>query len=126
MYILLTLVTCGIYGYYFIYKLAQDTNAICFEDGESTPGLVVYMLLSIVTCGFYSYYWIYKIQNRLQAAGYRYGVPVAENGGTVLMWYLVGYVLCGIGSYIAMNIVIKTANKVGTAYNMKYVYNGTV
>lgn len=28
-YILLSLVTCGIYGYYFIYKLAEEVNIAC-------------------------------------------------------------------------------------------------
>lgn len=123
MYIVLVLVTCGIYGIYFIYKLAQDANEMCFDDGEKTPGLGMYFLLSIVTCGFYSYYWLYKVQNRFYAAGPRYGIPVAENGTTVLMWYIFGSLLCGIGSFVGMNIIITTANKIGTAYNMKYVYN---
>ena len=123
MYILLTIVTCGIYGYIFIHKLAQDTNEMCYEDGEQTPGLGMYILLSILTCGFYSYYWLYKIQNRLQASGPRYGVPIAENGTTVLLWLVFGSLLCGIGSFIGINIVITTANKVGMAYNMKYIYN---
>lgn len=126
MYILLTYITCGIYGYYFTYKLAQDTNTMCFEDGETTPGLGMYILLSIITCGIYSYYWLYKIQNRLQAAGYRYGIPVAENGTTVILWSTVGCFLCGLGPFIAMNIVMTSANKIGTAYNIKYVYNRTV
>ena len=123
MYIILTLVTCGIYGIYFIYKLAEDANEMCFEDGEKTPGLGMYFLLSLVTCGFYSYYWLYKIQNRFQAAGPRFGIPVTESGTTVLVWYIFGSLLCGIGSFIGMNIIITTANKIGTAYNMKYVYN---
>ena len=36
MYILLTIVTCGIYSYWFIYTIAQDLNEICKEDGEKT------------------------------------------------------------------------------------------
>lgn len=35
-YILLSLVTCGIYGYYFIYKLAEEVNIACEGDGEQT------------------------------------------------------------------------------------------
>lgn len=122
MYILLTIVTCGIYGYFFVYKLAEDTNVMCAGDGETTAGLGMYILLSIVTCGLYSFYWLYKIQNRLHVAGPRLGIPVAENGTTVLLWCVIGTLICGIGQFIGMNIVITSANKVGTAYNMKYVY----
>lgn len=37
-YILLTIVTCGIYSYYFIYKLAEDVNEMCKEDGQKDRG----------------------------------------------------------------------------------------
>lgn len=47
-YILLSLVTCGIYGYYFIYKLAEEVNIACEGDGEQTSGLVAFILLSFI------------------------------------------------------------------------------
>ena len=37
--IVLSIVTCGIYGYYFLYTMARDTNIACAGDGETTPGL---------------------------------------------------------------------------------------
>ena len=122
MYILLSIVTCGIYAYYIIYKMAQDVNQMCAEDGDNVGGLGMYILLSIVTCGFYSFYWLYKIQNRLQVNGPRYGVPIAENGTTVLVWLILGSLLCGIGSFVAFHIVFKSANAVGAAYNARYFY----
>lgn len=122
-YILLSVITCGIYGYYFIYKLAKDVNQMCSEDGDKVGGLVAYILLSFVTCGFYSYYWLYKIQNRLHAAAYRYGVLVPETGTTVLMWLIFGSLLCGIGSFYGFHIVFKSSNAVGMAYNTKILSN---
>jgi hypothetical protein len=123
MYILLTLVTCGIYGWIFIYELAKDVNQMCQEDGDKVGGLGAYIFLSLITCGIYSWYWMYKVQNRLNAAGPRYGVQIPENGTTVILWYVVGMLICAICSFIGMNIVIKSANKVGAAYNAKYFYN---
>ena len=123
IYILLSIVTCGIYGMYMIYKMAQDCNQICAEDGDSVCGLGMYILLNIVTCGFYSLYWLYKIQNRLYAAGPRYNVHIAEDGGKVLLWMIVGSLVCGIGSFIAMNIMFKSLNALGMAYNARYFYN---
>ena len=32
IYILLSIVTCGIYSYYFIYKMAHDVNIACEGD----------------------------------------------------------------------------------------------
>ena len=61
MYILLTLVTCGIYSFYFYYKFAQDMNTVCDGDGEHTAGLGYYILFSFLTCGIYAFYWYYKV-----------------------------------------------------------------
>lgn len=117
IYILLSLVTCGIYSLYFTYKMAHDVNIACAGDDENTAGLVVYILLSIITCGIYCFYWQYKIGNRLAANAPRYGLHFQENGTTVLMWDIFGAVLCCVGPFIAMNILIKNTNAICRAYN---------
>ncbi len=114
---LLSLVTCGIYSFYFTYLMARDANTMCEGDGEETPGLLVFILLSLVTCGIYAYYWYYKIGNRLQANAPRYGLVFQEGGTAVLMWYIFGVIVCGIGPIIGMNILIKNMNALATAYN---------
>lgn len=118
-WLLLSIVTCGIYPYYFLYCLARDINVMCQDDGDSTPGLAEFILLSFVTCGFYALYWYYKIGNRLQANAPRYGLMFQENGTTVLMWQIVGALLCGLGPIFAMNIIIKNTNAMATAYNVR-------
>lgn len=45
-YIVLSILTCGIYSYYFIYTVARDVNTACAGDGKSTGGLVQFILLS--------------------------------------------------------------------------------
>ncbi len=117
IYILLSFVTCGIYGWYFIYRLAQDVNIACEGDGEETPGLAAFILLSLITCGIYSWYWYYKLGNRLCANAPRYNMVFQENGTTVLLWCLFGMFICGIGPYIAMYILIKNTNLICDAYN---------
>lgn len=118
-WLLLSIVTCGIYSCYFLYCLARDINVMCQDDGDSTPGLAEFILLSFVTCGFYALYWYYKIGNRLQANAPRYGLMFQENGTTVLMWQIVGALLCGLGPIFAMNIIIKNTNAMATAYNVR-------
>lgn len=118
-WLLLSIVTCGIYSYYFLYCLARDINVMCQDDGDFTPGLAAFILLSFVTCGFYAYYWYYKIGNRLQANAPRYGLMFQENGTTVLMWQIIGVLLCGLGPIFAMNIIIKNTNALATVYNTR-------
>ena len=116
-YILLSNITCGIYGYYFIYKMAHDVNIACDGDGENTSGLVAFILLSMITCGIYAWYWYYKLGNRLANNAGRYGLVIQENGTTVLMWCIFGTLICGIGPFIAMHILIKNSNMICNAYN---------
>ncbi|MGN0967817.1 MAG: hypothetical protein ACI4O3_00990, partial [Oscillospiraceae bacterium] len=47
----------------------------------------------------------------------RYGLNFQENGTTVLLWYLVGALLCGIGPYVAMHFLIRNTNSICAAYN---------
>ncbi len=122
-YILFNFLTCGIYSFVFISNLADDVNTVCDGDGKKTPGLLRFFLLNLVTCGFYSFIWMYKLGNRLQANAPRYGMQFQEGGTTILLWMLIGSLLCGIGAFIAMYFVIKNINALCIAYNR---YNGVV
>ena len=119
-YILLTFITCGFYSWYFIYELARDVNLVCAGDGKTTPGVLKLVLLSIVTCGFYGFYWYYSLGNRLAANAPRYGLAFQENGTTVLLWQFIGVLLCGIGPFVAMHIIIKNTNSLCGAYNYQH------
>ena len=116
-YIVFGLLTCGIYNFYFIYKMAQDVNEMCTGDGKKTSGLIAFILLSYLTCGIYPLIWYYSLGNRLAENAPRYGLNFQENGMTVLMWHIFGMLLCGLGAYIAMNILIKNTNAMAKAYN---------
>ena len=99
MCIILSLITCGIYGFWFIYTIARDMNVMCSGDGDRTPGLGAYIGLSIVTCGIYNLWWVYKIGNRLAYNAPRYGLQF------------------GLGPWIGMYIIIKNTNAMAAAYN---------
>lgn len=117
MFILLSIVTCGIYSIYFIYKLIEDVNIALAGDGEETPGIVKYFLLSLITCGIYGWFWQYSLGNRLAKNGPRYNLYIQENGTTVLLWTILGSFLCGVGPLIAWHIIIKNTNMICAAYN---------
>ncbi len=114
---LLTLVTCGIYDLYFIYKLAQDVNTTCNGDGKETPGLASYFFLSLVTCGIYSYYWYYKLGDRMHDNAPRYNLSFSESGSTILLFLLINLVSGGVGTILATYFIIKNMNSLAAAYN---------
>ena len=119
MFILLSIITCGIYSYVFIYQLAKDVNVACAGDGQETAGLVKFILLTWITCGIYAWIWYYKLGDRLANNAPRYGMMFQENGTTVLLWMLFGALVCGIGPFIAWNIIIKNTNAICQAYNQQ-------
>ena len=57
--ILLSIITCGIYGIYWLIMLNDETNYVSGHQQDGTSGGVVF-LLTLVTCGIYGYYWCYK------------------------------------------------------------------
>lgn len=116
-YIFLGIITCGIYGLYMMYTLERDINIACDGDGDHTTSFWAYLGLTIITCGIYHFYYVYKMGNRLQRNAPRYGLSFQENGTSVLMWNLFGMFLCGIGAYIAMNILLVNTNAICREYN---------
>ena len=113
---LLSLVTCGIYGIYAMYMYIQDLNKVCAGDGQNDMNFVTIILLSVVTFGIYGIYTIYCIGNRLNNNAPRYGQSFQENGTTLLLWYILGSFIL-FGSWVAIYIMIKNMNALGEAYN---------
>ena len=62
----LSLITFGIYVFYFIHVQAIDTNVACAEDGKKTGGLFKLIFLSIITFGIYFIVWDIKLVLRWQ------------------------------------------------------------
>lgn len=61
--IILSFVTCGIYGIYWLYKLNDEVNILADEPNATSGGLVI--LFTLITCGIYGWYWCYKMGERI-------------------------------------------------------------
>ena len=116
--ILLSMVTFGIYGLYWYYKLAKDVNTICEGDGKKTAGLLKLILLGIITFGIYTIIWIYMLGDRLQDNAQKYNLTFKESGGTILLWFLLGSFII-VGPFVALHIIIKNTNALAAEYNKK-------
>ena len=86
--LLLSLVTCGIYYLYFIYKTSKETLAYTGEQ-DIDPALDV--VLTVVTAGIWSVYWDYKIAQRIARMQQMAGVRVTDNAVLYLVLNLLGF-----------------------------------
>lgn len=83
--IVLTLITCGLYGIYWVYCLHEDMQEVCGYPMSVGGGMVI--LLSIITCGIYGLYWSYQMGRALDAAR---GVPNGDLGILYLILSIFG------------------------------------
>ncbi len=124
--LVLSIITCGIYYWVYLYRMSKDLNTMAGEDGQTVdPTLVV--VLTIITCGIYEYYWLYKMGNRMQNLGRANNIRIDENGTTYLLWKLLGYLICGIGTWVGVYLFIKNFNTLADGYNYHtnpYNYQG--
>lgn len=120
-FLLLSIITCGIYSLFFWHSYVKDVNTICAGDGKNTRGVLAMILLSIITCGIYGIVWTYGMQKRLSENAARYNAGVIAGGGTVLLWSIVGAFFFGIGTFVATYIQIDSLNRL--AYNYTAGHN---
>ena len=71
--VILTIVTCGIYGLFWQYKQMEVLNAWL---GREEYNFWTYILLSILTCGIFAVYYEYKMAKGINEVQHRNGFMV--------------------------------------------------
>mgnify|MGYP004461178449 FL=1 len=105
--IILSIVTCGIYGLYWLYTMTEDTNRLSRDPGATSGGIVI--LLSIVTCSIYLWYWMYKRGEILDRAKVERGLPSSNSG---ILYIILAFFGLGIVSYA---LIQNELNNLATA-----------
>lgn len=100
MAVILTIVTCGIYGIYWQIKLNDEINWLANDPTATSGGMVV--VLSIVTCGIYGMYWAYKM-------GEKCDMIKGINGSSAVLYLILSLLGFSIVSYCLMQDTINKA-----------------
>ena len=90
LYIILSIITCGIFGLYWFVCITEDTNAAADVAGTS-GGLA--LLFTIITCGIYGFYWAYKCGEKLDIAKEKRGMPAGHGGILYLLLFIFGGII---------------------------------
>lgn len=94
--IILTIVTCGIYGIVWFIQLTDDVATVS-EDNSLSGGMA--FLLTLVTCGIYGYYWAYKMGKTITIAQEKKGLRVNDNS---ILYLVLQFFGLGIVNYCIM------------------------
>ena len=86
--IVLTIVTCGIYGIYWFITLTNEVKS--YSDDQNLASGGVAFLLTLVTCGIYGIYWAYKIGELMKVAQEKNSLPVKDNSVLYLVLEIIG------------------------------------
>ncbi len=105
MIIILSLITCGIYGLYWIVKVTDEAKILSNKD---TPSGALTLLLSIITCGIYMIYWNYQMGKNMYEAGQKYGINIEDNSIIYLVLSLIGLGI--VSECLMQNDLNKFAN----------------
>ena len=87
--IILSFITCGIYGIYWMIVMVNDLNLASGHTEDTSGGMV--FLFTLITCGIYGLYWFYKAGEKVSEVQRRVsGYSDSNNGLLYLILELFG------------------------------------
>jgi len=85
--IILSIVTCGIYGIIWFINLTDDMKR---ASGDESLSGVKSFVLTLVTCGIYGFIWAYKMGKASYKAGLNYRMEAKDNSVLYLILQIFG------------------------------------
>ena len=118
MYFLLSFITCGIYGIYFMTKFTDDLNTIATKrDGLKTMhNCLMIFILSGLTLGIYPLVWYHKMSQRVGDEARARGIQTEFGASTFWLWNVLGACII-VGPFIYVNKLCQTMNEICINYN---------
>ena len=106
--IVLSIITCGLYGIYWFICLTNDTAQVS-EDVNFSGGKS--FLFTIITCGICMFYWYYKTGKNLKIANDKSGINASDNS---VLYLILGLFGLGIVNYCIMQSELNTLARKST------------
>lgn len=118
-YILLSMITLGIYGLVVMSAVSTDINLIASRyDGKKTMHYcLVVFIFSWLTLGIVPLVWFHKISKRIGAELTRRGIGYSFGAGTFWGWNILGSLII-VGPFIYIHKLLKSMNLLAAHYNV--------
>lgn len=117
-FILLGIITLGIYQIVVLSKVSTDINTIASRyDYKKTPHFcLVFFLLSWLTLGIYPLIWFTQLSIRVGNEQVRRGLPRTISGTTFWGWNVLGSLII-VGPYVYTYRLLHAMNALSADYN---------
>lgn len=113
LYIILNIVTFGIFRFFFWWKWTKDVDKMCEGDGKESANYFLILILNVFSLGINVPVWNYQMAERIYQKGGELGAEIKHGGLFVMFWKLIPF----LGSFIANMLKIVYFNKLVDAYN---------
>ena len=119
-YILLSIITFGIYAVVVMTSVGNDINIVASRhDGKRTMHYcLLCFLISPITLGIASIVWFHKISNRIGNELRRRNISYSFSCSDFWLWNVLGSLII-VGPFIYCYKLFKAANIMCTHYNAK-------
>ena len=119
-FILLSIVTFGIYGIVVMSTISTDINYIASKyDGKKTMHYcLLVFLVGPITLGIADLVWYHRISNRIGGELTRRGLGYSFGEGTFWGWNILGAFIV-VGPFIYQYKLFKAMNMLAADYNVK-------
>lgn len=118
-FILLSIITFGIYGIVVMSGVSSDINTIASRyDGKKTMHYcLIFFIFSWLTLGIASLVWSHKISDRIGNELSRRGINYQFGAGTFWGWGFLGTIII-VGPFIYCHKLLKAMNLLSEDYNI--------
>ena len=118
-FILLSIITFGIYGLVVMSAVSTDINTIAGRyDGKKTMHYcLVVFIFSWLTFGIVPIVWSHKISNRIGNELTRRGISYSFDASTFWLWNVLGSLII-VGPFIYIHKLLTSMNLLAADYNV--------
>ncbi len=118
-FILLSIITLGIYGIVVMTQVGNDINTIASRyDGKKTMHYcLLIFLIAPITLGIGSIVWMHKISNRIGAELNRRGLNYSFSASTYWLWNVLGTLII-VGPFVYLHKLLTAMNTLAADYNV--------
>lgn len=118
-YILLSIITFGIYGLVVMSSVSTDINITAGRyDGKRTMHFcLLFFIVAPITLGIASIVWYHKISARIGNELSRRGIAYSFDASSFWLWSVLGSLIV-VGPFVYMHKLFKAINLINAHYNV--------